>query len=103
MNAMNRIDPFWNHSKLHEASDVWRARWNESESLAMVTIVSRVRRVTLVSRAPQVKDPQQSLLAALGSLSVTPKRKSGPCDKCDKPDHHADDCPFYPKPRDNHR
>jgi hypothetical protein len=31
-----------------------------------------------------------------------PPKKTGPCDKCDGP-HHADDCPHFKKPRDDHK
>ena len=50
-----------------------------------------------------VKDPQQTLLLALTGTQAAapPPKKTGPCDKCDGP-HHADDCPYYKKPREKH-
>eukprot|EP00854_Cymbomonas_tetramitiformis_P005870 gene5870-7069_t len=47
----------------------------------------------------EVRDPQQALLQAL--MQKPAVKKTGPCDKCDGP-HHADDCPYYKKPRDEH-
>ena len=51
-------------------------------------------------------DPQQELMKALSKTSAPsqpPKKKGGPCDKCDGP-HHADDCPhFKGKARDKHK
>lgn len=47
-----------------------------------------------------VEDPQHSLLFALIGAEA-PIKKTGPCDKCDGP-HHADDCPFFKKSREEH-
>ena len=51
-------------------------------------------------------NPQQELMKALSKTSAPsqpPKKKGGPCDKCDGP-HHADDCPhFKGKARDKHK
>ena len=51
-------------------------------------------------------NPQQELMKALSKTSAPsqpPKKKGGPCDKCDGL-HHADDCPhFKGKARDKHK
>lgn len=54
----------------------------------------------------KVDEPQQFLLQAISKGTVAnepPKKKGGPCDKCDGP-HHGDECPYFKgKKRDQHK
>ena len=48
------------------------------------------------------KQLRRALLNLLGGAPA-PKKKTGPCDKCDGP-HHEDDCPYFKgRKRENHK
>merc|ERR1712137_751654 len=71
----------------------------EAEARAKAEIVAVSQRLEKTSGLPPrdtLKDPQQALLKALTrpANAPPPKKKGGPCDKCDGP-HHEDDCPHF--------
>jgi hypothetical protein len=90
------------------------------ETVAIVTDEEPKRSIPAAGEPPRVKlkttgalcslppkhlageDPQRSLLQALVAPEQPVVARKGPCDKCDRPDHHADDCPFYKKQREDH-
>jgi len=69
--------------------------------------VSLEKSTGLLPRA-KVEEPQRALMAALSrpkdvsAVPPKPKKGTGPCDKCDGP-HDTDDCPYFKKPRDDHK
>jgi len=66
----------------------------------------RLERTVGLPPRERVAEPQEALLAALtrpAKPEPPPKKKTGPCDKCDGP-HHEDDCPhFKGKAREKHK